>query len=164
MNNINSKINEAKKAMKNNEGFTLIELIVVMAIIAILVLLAAPRFLGYTKDAQATAVQQDTKVLTNASQMYAIDHEDKWPVVASETADQTVTVGGVVYKGKKLDEAALLENYVKSTKNPMASYFLITEGTERNQEGEVVKLTAVENKEGDKIFSHILTEDATPVE
>ena len=163
MNNINAKINEAKKAMKNNEGFTLIELIVVMAIIAILVLLAAPRFLGYTKDAQATAVQQDTKVLTNASQMYAIDHEDNWPVAEGE-ADQTVIVDGVTYKGKALDEAALLENYVKSTKNPMASYFLITEGAEQNQEGEVVKLESVENKEGDKIFSHILKEDAAVVE
>lgn len=40
---------------ENNKAFTLIELIVVMTIIAILVLLAAPSFLNYTKDAKATS-------------------------------------------------------------------------------------------------------------
>lgn len=62
-----------------NQGFTLIELVVVMAIIGILVLLAAPRFLGYTKDANVTAMEHDAKILADAAEIYHIEHED-WPV------------------------------------------------------------------------------------
>ena len=43
-----------QKLINKKKGFTLIELIVVMAVIAILVLLAIPRLLNYTKDATLT--------------------------------------------------------------------------------------------------------------
>lgn len=52
-----------KNLRKNNRGFTLIELIVVMIIIGILVLLATPRFIRYIKDANATSLQVDSKVI-----------------------------------------------------------------------------------------------------
>ena len=69
--------------LRNKKGFTLIELIVVMAVIGILVLLAAPKFLGYTKDANVTAMQSDAKVLSNAALMYNIDNE-VFPVVTED--------------------------------------------------------------------------------
>lgn len=77
------KMNKEKMNLKEirnegEKGFTLIELIVVMAIIAILVLLAAPSFLNYTKDAKATALRQDTKVVSDAVIMYNIE-EEGWP-------------------------------------------------------------------------------------
>jgi len=72
------------KNKKNKKGFTLIELIVVMAVIGILVLLAAPKFLGYTKDANVTAMQADAKILSNAALMYNIDNE-KFPLAYVDT-------------------------------------------------------------------------------
>ena len=50
---------------KYKKGFTLIELIVVIAIIAVLVLLAAPKFIGKTNDAKLTQIQNDVRVVEN---------------------------------------------------------------------------------------------------
>lgn len=55
---------------KSKVGFTIIELIVVMAVIAILVLLAAPKFLGYTQRAQETQIRNDVKVVENMTDEY----------------------------------------------------------------------------------------------
>jgi len=74
---------------KNKNAFTLIELIVVMAIIGILVLLAMPKFMGYTEKARLTQFKADTKQLENASERYYIDKND-WPRLSDTpyTADQ----------------------------------------------------------------------------
>lgn len=67
-----------KHLWNKRKGFTLIELIVVMAIIGILVLLAAPRFLGRTDDANATKHVSNARTLEDASERYYMDHGD-WP-------------------------------------------------------------------------------------
>lgn len=48
--------------IKSKKGFTLIELIVVIAVIGILVLLAMPKFLGYTEKSKVTVIRHDIKV------------------------------------------------------------------------------------------------------
>jgi len=67
-----------KNMLKNKKGFTLIELIVVMAVICILVLIAAPKFMGHTKEAKFTKLISNTKQLENASERYYMDKND-WP-------------------------------------------------------------------------------------
>lgn len=131
--------------MKNG-AFTLIELIVVMAIIAVLVLLAAPRFLGYTKDAKVTAMQQDTKVLSDAVEKHHIDNGE-WPTL--EIIDNH-GVGGVdeLYK---LDETKLGDS-IKNIKGNYTEYGIAPNG---KYEGEVFHIHGVENKDGKTKHSHI---------
>lgn len=68
-------IEKKKKSLKQG-GFTLIELIVVMAVLAILILLAAPRFIGQTERARQTQIKNDLKVVDNAINEYLMTHTD----------------------------------------------------------------------------------------
>lgn len=72
---------------KNKKGFTLIELIVVMAIIGILVLLAMPKFLDYTQRARITNIRHDVKVAEDKIEEYLIKYHklpDDWVEVTKE--------------------------------------------------------------------------------
>jgi type IV pilus assembly protein PilA len=52
----------------SKKGFTLIELIVVMVILAILIMIAVPAFLNYTRDAQFTRLCNDARILTDVAE------------------------------------------------------------------------------------------------
>lgn len=129
------------KKLNNKRGFTLIELIVVMAIIGILVMLAAPRFLGYTKNAHVASMKADAKVLSNAALIYNIEKEGVWPVTEEEVTDLPEGVTGTA---KKLNKE-LLKNHIKNLKNPIDKYALIIDG---DYEGEVIHIEGVEDRDG----------------
>ena len=67
----------------NKRAFTLIELIVVMSVIGILVLLAMPKFMGYTEKARLTEIKNNIKQLETASERYYMDYQD-WPRATNE--------------------------------------------------------------------------------
>jgi type IV pilus assembly protein PilA len=60
---------------KKEEGFTLIELMVVVLIIAILIAIAIPTFLGARKRAQDRAAQSDLRNALTAEKTYYTDTE-----------------------------------------------------------------------------------------
>lgn len=92
-----------KSHKQNNvkKGFTLIELIVVMGVIAILVLLAAPKFLSYTQKAEDTKYIHTAKVIETALDAYLIN--------GGEIGD-----GLTIVESTMLDEAATNKNLINS--------------------------------------------------
>src|SRR5437660_1368946 len=68
---------------KTEEGFTLIELMVVVLIIAILLAIAIPSFLGARKSAQDRAQQSNLRSVLTAEKTYAVDHDGAY---SSDTA------------------------------------------------------------------------------
>lgn len=59
---------------RKQQGFTLIEIIVVVVIIGILATLVAPKFLGRTDDARITKAKADIKALESALELYKLDN------------------------------------------------------------------------------------------
>jgi prepilin-type N-terminal cleavage/methylation domain-containing protein len=55
------------------EGFTLVEIMIVVAIIALLAAIAVPNFLRARKRTQATRVLEDLRLLDNAVEHYALE-------------------------------------------------------------------------------------------
>lgn len=62
--------------MKKKKGFTLIELIIVIAILALLIAIAIPRYQRSNLSAQATAHNANVRVIKNAAILYSMDHPE----------------------------------------------------------------------------------------
>lgn len=135
---------------RKKSGFTLLELIVVMAVIAILVAMGVPRFIGYTKDANVTAMKADAKVLEDACMIYHLENEG-WPceIEGEEFVEATDLASGLVtaLAGTKAYEinGDLLGEHIRSLKNNISEYALIIDG---DYEGKVVHKAGVEDRSG----------------
>lgn len=80
------KIRKTMKRKDNQKGFTLVELIIVMAILAILAAIAVPRFGASLDKAKEQADAANQMMLEKAAEMFVLNGE-----VALTTANQDIT-------------------------------------------------------------------------
>ena|SRR5579864_4886899 len=63
-----------QKLNSRRGGFTLVEIMIVVAIIALLAAIAVPNFLRARKRSQATRILEDLRILDSATDQYAIEN------------------------------------------------------------------------------------------
>ena len=118
---------EKKQRTLNNKGFSLIELIVVIAIMAILVGALAPQYMKFVERSRKSTDVQNVAAIKSALEVYAAD-----PMVttnALESGEVTITTTGAPVSatnatgnGNAALAAAGISNLVlKSTKWPTAT-------------------------------------------
>lgn len=78
---------QIQRARDRDEGFTLIELMVVVLIIAILVAIAIPTFLGARERAQDRAAQSSARNALTAAKTIFTDNEDYTNATTTEMAN-----------------------------------------------------------------------------
>lgn len=81
-----------KKYLKNKKGFTLIELIVVIAILGILAAIIIPKLGGFQDRAKKAADEATAKTLADAVAMYNADNPDA-KLGAGKIADMSGDIG-----------------------------------------------------------------------
>lgn len=69
-------INFYHKAKKNQKGFTLVELMVVVVIIGILVAIAIPVYTSSQRKAKGSADKANERIIQGAMQMYLMEESD----------------------------------------------------------------------------------------
>jgi len=84
--------------VRNKKGFTLIELMIVIAIIAILAAILVPNFLKARAQGQLAACESNLKNIATALEMYATDYSGDYPVTASVSLLTSTATGGAYMK------------------------------------------------------------------
>ena len=118
---------EKKQRTLNNKGFSLIELIVVIAIMAILVGALAPQYMKFVERSRKSTDVQNVAAIKSALEVYAAD-----PMVTTNalesgevtitTTEEAVTATNATGNGNAALAAAGISNLVlKSTKWPTAT-------------------------------------------
>jgi type II secretion system protein G len=83
------------KQIKDNKGFTLIELIIVIAIIALLMGIVVPTLFGARDRAKRVAFDAQVKELRNAALEFTLDYPNTdviWSSFAGQKADPNIEI------------------------------------------------------------------------
>lgn len=100
--------------MKNNKGFSLVELIIVIAIMAVLVGVLAPTYLQYVEKSKKSNDVSTVDSVVNACEIGAIDPEvmtdttDRLVITISDSANMTIEA----YKGQTENDTSAWKNAV----------------------------------------------------
>jgi type IV pilus assembly protein PilA len=112
-----------KSVKKNNKGFSLVELIVVIAIMAVLVGVLAPQFMGYvTKSKKSTDVKNGQEIASAISVAMADDSITISATGGAATKEQVVDGSGI---GKDIKTANLLAS-IPTVKSMTSGYYWAT--------------------------------------
>lgn len=79
---------DLKKKMKNQRGFTLVELMVVVAVIGILVAIAVPKFTSASDSARGAKIQADLRTIDSAVSL-AVAQGNTLAAIANLSTDAT---------------------------------------------------------------------------
>jgi prepilin-type N-terminal cleavage/methylation domain-containing protein len=93
-----------QKLNKNRGGFTLVEIMIVVAIIALLAAIAVPNFLRARKRSQATRILEDLRIIDSAIDQYAIENNKSGgATVAWADIQAYLKKGSVIYNSGGTD-------------------------------------------------------------
>ncbi len=109
MANINSKL--------FNQGFTLVELIIVVSILGILAAIVLPEFQGHAQKAKEAAAKDNLRILRTTIERYAFEHNDVPPGYPGN--DPTNTPGSLLVTS----QLTIVNNYLSEMpENPFNGY------------------------------------------
>ena len=145
------------KIMNNQKGFTLVELIIVVVILAILAAVIIPQLRGSTDDAKVSTLETNLSGVRGALELYRVQH-DAYPgakknhTSGGTTAAHTTEEEAFIYQLTKYSDSAGNTNdtydattfkygpYTKKfPKNPLANAATTTDAASREVEVDIIE-------------------------
>jgi general secretion pathway protein G len=77
---------------KNNKGFTLVEILIVVIILGILAAIVIPQFTNASQDARKSSLTSQLQTVRSQVELYKLQHLDKNPTGLASTGDILDTV------------------------------------------------------------------------
>lgn len=100
-----------KELRKNSKGFTLVELIVVIAILGILALIAIPRLSGFSDSANLRAIETNHRTLVSTVNVLFAE-KDEWPAnLETANIDDLLGEGFTVSGNEISDESGAIHKW-----------------------------------------------------
>ena len=107
----------AKKVKKNNKGFTLVELIIVIAIIAILVAVLAPNYVKYVDRSRWSSDRNDCETLLSQIKTAIVDVQNDGNSVLKSGDSATITVSSAEFTVPSNLSTAFTDELTNADKN-----------------------------------------------
>jgi type IV pilus assembly protein PilA len=124
-------LKKMREATQDDRGFTLIELMVVVLIIAILIAIAIPTFLGLRQRAQDRSAQSDLRNALTAAKAFYTDNETYtgFTVAVAEAAEPSLDFdsNGTVANAQVEINVATGQDVVMQTISDSGQQFCITD-------------------------------------
>lgn len=123
------------RAWRDEAGFTLVEILVVITIIGLIMGLVGPRVLGYLSDSKAKAAQIQIQGFSSALDLYYLDN-GRYPTSAEglralvQRPDGAATWNGPYLKGSSVPNDPWGRPYVYRSPGQQAPYEVATLGPE----------------------------------
>ena len=113
------------QSLKNQAGFTLIEMLVVVIILGILAMIIVPQISVSTDDARLNSLQTNVNSIRSAIEVYAAQHANRYPGTYSEADGTTATTTDALAKAAflaQLTQFSDINGVVSGTKTATFKY------------------------------------------
>ena len=111
--------------LKNQKGFTLIEMLVVVIILGILAMIIVPQISVSTDDARVNTLQTNLNSIRSAIEVYAAQHANRYPGTYSEADGTTAVTSDALSKQAflaQLNQFTDVNGMVNATKTATFKY------------------------------------------
>jgi len=110
--------------MFKRKGFTLVELLIVMAVIAILIAIAIPSFRGMQLEAKKSRAQGDVRVIKIAVESYYKNHSNAYPTFGTTWESSLTGASPQILEQSLSDPFSTIGEY-KSAGSSNGQYYVI---------------------------------------